>query len=196
MQIKNVFLIALLGLSSLSLAARPIDNPIQVATDSKSLIVRLEASSAAVLVQIETAEGTIVYTDNTTEGQNPSFKRYNVSNLVDGSYRLVVRQGYTQTAQAFDVEAGKVTFKTADSKTTFLPVLVQKGQKLDLSFFNGIATDMTVEIYDNAGVKITEKTYHAALVQQRFDLSRLPKGIYFAIVRTPDFETDFFPISL
>lgn len=190
MQIKKITLAAIVFLAAFNaVSATPI-LPTAIVTDTKSLIVRLEQAAT---VSIEAENGLVLYTETTAAA--PA-KRYKVNSLSDGSYRLVVRQGYTQTTQVFHIESGKVSIQANGTTVSTLPVLVQKGDKLDVSYFAGQPTDIRIALYDNMGVKIMEKAYNSALVQQRFDLSRLPSGVYFATVSAGSLTTDFFTIGL
>ena len=160
---------------------------VKISAVSKTILVNLgSVKNEEVIIKIEDAQGNILVSETVKE--KAVFSRtYNVSQLENGAFTLFVVKKMTKTIQPFIVFNGKVTMLAAEMKEKFLPVVIQKNDKLDVNVLLGNYSNITVVVYDNEGHKVFEdKNYVVFDLHKRYDLSKLNKGSYLAEVTAGD----------
>lgn len=160
---------------------------VKISAVSKNIFVNLgSVKNEEVVIKIEDAQGNTLVSETVKE--KAVFSRtYNVSQLENGAYTLFIVKKMTKTIQPFNVFNGKVTMLTAEMKEKFLPVVIQKNDKLDVNVLLGNYSNITVIVYDNEGHKVFEdKNYVVFDLHKRYDLSKLAKGSYLAEVTAGD----------
>ena len=161
----------------------------------KAVVVKLDnISKEEVTISLVSDEGT--YFIEKVKGQ-PSFsKKYNLTNLEKGTYRLIVQKKATKTIQQFELTQRNVLLYESERKEKFLPTLNQNGSKLDVNVLLGKYSNIKVKIYDTEGRNVyNDINYVVLTLNKRYDLSQLSKGAYIVEVVAGD-ETQYFPIKL
>ena len=160
---------------------------VKISAVSKTILVNLgSVKNEEVIIKIEDAQGNILVSETVKE--KAVFSRtYNVSQLENGAFTLFIVKKMTKTIQPFNVFNGQVTMLAAEMKEKFLPLLIQKNDKLDVNVLLGNYSNITVIVYDNEGHKVFEdKNYVVFDLHKRYDLSKLNKGSYLAEVTAGD----------
>jgi hypothetical protein len=168
---------------------------VKISSVEKVIVVNLGAVlKEEVTINIEDAYGVTIFTE--TVRQNPNFiKRYNVSKLEEGDYNLIITKKTLRTAQPFHVENGGVTISEIEKKEKFIPVVDFNSNNLDVNVLLGNYSNITVTIFDNEGRQVfAEKNYVVTKIHKRYDLTKLPKGVYMTEVMAGD-ETFYFTIE-
>jgi hypothetical protein len=114
-------------------------------------------------------------------------KRYNVSRLEDGIYKMIITKKTIRTVQPFSIEKGIVKMSNMDKKEKFLPTLSFNNGKLDVNVLLGNYSNIVVKLFDNEGREVmTDNHYAEFKLNKRYDLVKLPTGVYVAQVMAGD----------
>ena len=139
-----------------------------------------------VKVSLEGTDGTVLFSDETSKTARYA-KRLNLSQLENGSYKLVIRKNLTKTTQPFTLNDNGVQLNENERKEKFLPSIIQKGNMVDVSCLAANYTNVFVRIYDNEGRLVFENANYVVFqIQKRFNLSKLPTGAYVMEVEAGD----------
>ncbi len=171
------------------------ETTVKVTSDSKVISVNLgDVKNDEISIRIEDANGNELVSEKVKGSQNFA-KKYNVSKLEDGNYNIIIAKQTLRTVQPFKIVDNKVIVLATEKKEKFLPLLSQDGDKLNVNVLLGNFSNITVTLYDNEGRKVfDEKNYVVLNLHKRYDLSKLPKGIYVAEVMAGD-ESFFFTVT-
>ena len=149
---------------------------ISVAAANKILIVKLDISKAQdVTINIEDANGNIFYTE-TSQISTDIVKRFDLNNLENGAYLLVVKKGGARIVQPIDVHFDKV-IPSEKRAVSALPIVRLNEKTLDVTVSAKKTANFDIKIYDNVGTLLFEANF-TELGLRRFDLSKLPQGSY------------------
>lgn len=164
--------------------------------NSKAVVVTLtNNSSGEMTIALEDVFGEKFATDKVKPNTHFA-KKYNLSQLEAGKYRLVVTKNLVKTIQPFELTNRSIILNELERKEKFLPTIVQKDKKLDVNVLLGNYSNINVRIYNNEGAPVFEdKHYVVFMLNKRYDLSKVPTGTYIVEVMAGD-ETQFFTITL
>jgi hypothetical protein len=168
---------------------------VKVTSESKSIVVNLgKVTKEEVSIKIEDAEGNVLLAETVKE--IPFFaKRYNLSQLEKGNYKLTITKSTVRTVQPFQVTTEGIQISEIEKKEKFLPVLNQKGSKLDVNVLLGNYSNIIVSIVNNEGRKVFVDTNYVVMdLHKRYDLSKLASGVYIAEVKAGD-ETFYYTVT-
>ncbi len=163
-----------------SVTAKPIDaySTIKVTAVKMNLKVDVAKTLDEIVdVTIEDAEGFVLQNDRIEKGATR--KRYNMRNLPAGQYRLIVLKNRVKMIQPFSINSEEITILETDRTFNQLPQVVLKGTKLEVRVFSSEKENATLKIVDNQGLTAFEQAFDAKTFAKRYDLSKLPKGVYF-----------------
>ena len=123
-------------------------------------------------------------------------KRYNLTQLETGKYRLVVTKNLIKTIQPFELTNRTIILNELERKDKFLPTVSQKDKKLNVNVLLGNYSNITVSMYSSDGFKAFEdKNYVVLTLNKRYDLSKVPAGTYIVEVVAGD-DTQYFTVTL
>lgn len=167
--------------------ANPIKNTYYLAgttvffstTTDKAIIVNLgNVKGEAVTIAIENADGIRFMTETVKETAHFS-KKYKVSKLDNGLYKVIVSKKTVRTTQPFEITSKSILMLETEKKEKFMPVVSFKENKLNVNVLLGNYGNITVTIYDAEANKIMEnKNYVVLTLHKMFNVSALPKGSY------------------
>jgi hypothetical protein len=164
--------------------------------NSKTVVVTLSNTSTGdVTVSLEDAFGSNFATDKVKSAVRFS-KKYNLSQLEAGKYRLVVTKNFVKTIQPFELTNRNIVLNELERREKFLPSISHKGNFLDVNVLLGNYSNIIVKVYGNEGlVSFEDKNYVVLTLHKRYDLAKLPAGAYIVEVLAGD-ETQYFNINL
>ena len=164
--------------------------------NSKTVMVTLtNTSTGEVTVALEDAFGSNFAKDNVKSTASFS-KKYNLSQLEAGNYRLVVTKNFVKTIQPFELTSRNIVLNELERKEKFLPSINHSGNRLDVNVLLGNYSNVIVKVYSNDGlISFEDKNYVVLTVHKRYDLSKLPAGAYIVEVLAGD-ETQYYNINL
>ena len=106
-------------------------------------------------------------------------KQYNVAQLPDGSYQLVITKPNARITQPFYLESGYVQMSELEKKTTVFPVFVLRKEQLDVNVLSEKYGDILVNVLDDRDTPIfSDKITKTHLLHKRYDLTKLLHGNY------------------
>jgi beta-galactosidase GanA len=160
---------------------------VKIASSAKTIIVNLgDVQKEEITIKIQDGdENTLV--NETVKNVKGFTKKYNLSRLENGSYQMIITKKTVRTVQPFKIEDGQVKMTETEKKEKFLPVINFKDEKLDVNVLLGNYSNIVVKLYDNEGREImTDKHLAEFKLNKRYNLSKLPAGIYLAEVLAGD----------
>ena len=195
MKKQLIFVLALVAiLFTNTLSANVIENTFELAGTTvkisaieKSIVVNLGGvQKENVTIVIADAEDNVLV--NETVNQTPNFsKRYNMTQMANGSYTLTVTKKTVRTVQPFEITRTGLVISELEKKEKFIPIVSLNNDKLDVNVLLGNYSNITVSIYDNEGHKVKQDKYYVVLdLHQRYNISELPKGAYVVEVMAGD----------
>ncbi len=195
---KSIKLLSTIAIAASLFVQTLSANNIENAYDMGGTTLKIAASNENVIVNLGTVEKEeitikIMNSDETTlinetiKNVKDFSKKYNVKRLEDGQYRLIVSKKTIRTVQPFSIKGGVVSMSALEQKEKFLPTLSYRNDKLDINVLLGNYSNILVKIYDAEGEIVkNEKHYVVLQLNQRYDVSQLPKGSYTAEVKAGD----------
>lgn len=160
---------------------------VKISAAQKGIIVNLgSVQKETVSIVIKDANENILLNELVKE--TPNFmKRYNMSQMPNGSYTLTVTKKTQRTVQPFEITKGGLMITELEKKEKFIPVVSYQNNKLDVNVLLGNYSNISVTIMDNEGRKVTtDKNYVVLDLHKRYNLSDLPKGAYIVEVMAGD----------
>ncbi len=179
-----------------SLMANPIAlvESIRITASQKHLKVDVAKTPDEIVeVTIEDTEGVVLYNDEIEK--KATRKSYDLRNLPAGQYHLIVLKNRVKMIQPFTINTEGIVVHEQDRVITPMPQVSLKGTKLDVRIFSSRNERAFLKIVDNQGITAFEETITGKSVAKRFDLKKLPKGVYF-VELTVDSGFDSFIIQL
>jgi hypothetical protein len=160
---------------------------VKIASNAQNVIVNLgDVQNEEIKISIIDEDQKTLMSE-TVKNVNGFVKRYNVSRLEDGSYKMIITKKTVRTVQPFTIEKGVVKMSNMDKKEKFLPTLSFNNGKLDVNVLLGNYSNIVVKLFDNEGREVMlDKHYAEFKLNQRYDLSKLPAGTYMAEVMAGD----------
>jgi hypothetical protein len=168
---------------------------VKIASTTQSVIVNLgDVQNEEIKISlIDEDQKTLM--SETVKNVHGFIKKYNVSRLEDGSYKVIITKKTIRTVQPFTIEHGEVKMSGYDKKEKFLPTLSFNDGKLDVNVLLTNYSNIVVKLFDNEGREVmTDNHYAEFKLNQRYDLSKLPTGVYVAQVMAGD-ETFSFTVT-
>lgn len=183
---KTIALALLLVVSTLTAFAKDVVPTVIIEKSGyeKKISVVIEHLKVPATVQITSAKGSVLEIE-ATEGERFA-KIFNVSNLEEGKYRVVVVTSSNEIVQPFFIKGDKLELKASEREVFFAPTLSWKDDALDVMMFNGRLLNVNVKLYDEFGNTVFEDSMQNVLkVERRYNLNELNRGKYTVQVETP-----------
>jgi hypothetical protein len=160
---------------------------VKIASNAQNVIVNLgDVQNEEIKISLIDEDQNILLTE-TVKDVKSFTKRYNVSRLEDGGYKMIITKKTVRTVQPFSIEKGVVKMSNMDKKEKFLPTLSFDNGKLDVNVLLGNYSNIVVKLFDNEGREMmTDNHYAEFKLNKRYDLAKLPAGVYIAQVMAGD----------
>ncbi len=137
--------------------------------------------------RIEDAQGFTLMRESMV-GNETHRKLFNLEDLPRGAYQFVLRVGYREMVQPFQITEHGIKMREQQQFNRFLPVVqVRPNQTLAFSLLNRRISGAKISLRDSDNQTWYEEELAPKLSLQRMlDVSRLPKGRYTFVVRTDE----------
>ena len=167
---------------------------VKIAAINRTLQVNLSnVTDATIDIRIETTNGAVVHHETVT--QMSILKKYDLRQLEGGDYTLIIENGRTKTIQPFILEFGSIKILETERVTKRLPQILQVKTNMDVRVYMTKKSTVSINIVDNQGINVFEEKTEAVSLAKRYNLSKLPSGVYFVQVQA-DGETQYATIVL
>ena len=170
-----IFLAALVGSYAASASGNATLNLIPV-EDQKVLVAFESIVPGAISLTLTDSDDRVVYYKSTFSPKAEYKGIYNLSELQDGSYTLSVNSGDSKISRNIEIKDKELSF--SDPVFGNIPVFSLNKQQLDISFLNNQLENVSVQIFRNNSLVYSTQLGEGLVVQNRYDLSRLPAGDY------------------
>ena len=186
-------LMTTLSFSTMFAATLPVED-ITIANTTKSISVNWEnLTQQTIHVKIINTLQEVVM-EETVKNQTEFIKQYNVSDLQNGQYKMVITKKSSRITQPFIIQNGALALSERDRKVTYFPVLSQKNNQFDVSVFLGYSGTITVNVLDEDKNKIFAHSFtDVSMLHKRFSLNNAADGLYKVEVIAGD-ETFYYSI--
>lgn len=177
-----------------TLSANAIENvytmdgtTVKIASTQKNIIVNLgDVQNEDITIALMDEDQNTLVSETVKDVKN-FVKKYNVSRLEDGDYKMIITKKTIRTVQPFSIKRGEVTMSIDDKKEKFLPTISFKDDKLDVNVLLSNYSNIIVKIYDNEGREMmNDKQMAEFKLNKRYNLSKLQTGVYVAEVTAGD----------
>lgn len=177
-----------------TLSANTIENTfdlsgtsVKIASSSKNIIVNFgDVQKEEITISI-LDEGENSLMSETVKNVKGFTKKYNLSRLENGFYKMIISKKTVRTVQPFTMEDGQVKMSEMDKKEKFLPIVSFKDDKLDVNVLLSNYSNIIVKLFDNEGKEVmTDKHLAEFKLNKRYNLSKLQAGLYVAEVTAGD----------
>jgi hypothetical protein len=160
---------------------------VKIASTAKTIIVNFgDVQKEEITITIQDDEENTLMKE-TVKNVKGFTKKYNMSRLENGSYKMIITKKTVRTVQPFMIEEGVVKMSETEKKEKFLPIISFKDEKLDVNVLLGNYSNIIVKLFDNEGREImTDKHLAEFKLNKRYNLSKLPAGFYLAEVLAGD----------
>jgi Secretion system C-terminal sorting domain len=177
-----------------TLSANTIENvytmdgtTVKIAANAKNIIVNLgDVQKEEITIALMDDDQNTLMSETIKDVKNFA-KKYNVSRLEDGDYRMIVTKKTIRTVQPFSILHGEVTMSVEDKKDKFLPTLSFQNDNLDVNVLLSNYSNIIVKLYDNEGREVmNDKQMAEFKLNKRYNLTNLQSGVYVAEVTAGD----------
>jgi hypothetical protein len=187
MKIKFLFICTVAALlSAQSWAANPLfidDNKnVEVVAVNKTLRINV-AKMAGETVTISIANASLGEIFSETITKSSLIRQYDLRQFENGDFRLIVENDRTKTVQPFTVDYTRININEMERMVTQLPQIKKSKNGFDVRAYLLSKADISVVITDNQGISVFKETNNALALAKHYNLSNLPKGIYFVEIK-------------
>lgn len=175
---KKIAIVLVLALTSYTAsAAITPDVYINQTGTEKKISLELNKIQPGTQIRIRQINGPVLLKEVTVDTYYA--KVFNLSKLAPGEYEMVIQTETRDIVQPITVTREDLHIDQNARKTYFAPVIRFEDSTLDVSYFRGAITSVTVTIYDLRGNVVFEEDFdHMIKMERRYDLEDLPKGKY------------------
>ena len=170
-----IFLAAIFG-SNVALASGNATLNLIPVEDQKVLVAFESLIPGQISLTLTDSDERVVYYKSTFSPKAEYRGIYNLSELQDGAYTLSVNSGDARISRNIEIKNKELAFSDPVFGNT--PVFSLNKQLLDISFLNNQLKNVSVQIFRNNSLVYASQLGDGLVVQNRFDLSRLPGGDY------------------
>lgn len=150
-------------------------NPTATIEGTRTLVVNFTGWKAPkVHVEITAASGDVVLKEDVRP--SATVRKYNLKNLPEGSYTLIVNDDLRVSAQPFEIDREGVVL-SLETETTYKPVINNDSDYLDFNLF-AKGNPVNITILDAENNVLFREAYRSAAIHKRFDISSFRKGRY------------------
>ncbi len=176
--IRTIAMAAILFTSINVIASEPI---ITTSNDSKSLVLQLEAKSAATSVRLVDVEGNIIFNDN-AENAKAYMKKFDLNALPQGFYILELDDSLRTLTYSVEVDKNNVNILSKEE--SLKPVYTKNENKLLLNFLNVGKKSIEIKVLDSKNnILFDEVVSDTVVLEKVFNFETAPKDTYSIVVK-------------
>ncbi len=155
--------------------------------NTSSFVITLEdASTEKIELSIRDINDQVFHSETISEEQLTN-KQYNLKELPDGAYSVVMTYDQYITVQPLLKENNSIIFDTDSSQKIYRPTFSDKLGYLDLAILCSPSAAYNILIQDDLGnILFNETIDSAATINKRFNLTKLEEGKYDIMVGIED----------
>lgn len=174
------FIFGTVLLSQLSFAGGNLSIAVSNMESKKALVELSNPSLTSFEISIVDNAGETIYYKEINEKQNELAKRFDFSNLENGTYTMKVKTDDGSKEKSIMVNGKSVEFGEEITRTD--PFFSYKNDQLKLSFLNHHNESTSLHLYEKGELIWTSDLQNSSVIQKGFDLSKLNSGYYQAVL--------------
>lgn len=176
--IKFYFTAALFLLTLTASAGVTSDYVVTVKGDNSFHLYFNQTSDNDFQVSIKDAAGVVLW-DLEIENEHTFSQSFDLGELPEGSYSLVIENELGIEVQSIVLENGQLIVDPTMKTTVFKPTFKQHEDFVDMTLLKLEEADVQMKIVDKTGRELfVEKISNKGSIQKRFNVSGLEKGEY------------------
>jgi len=150
----------------------------------KALVAISSLTNSNLKITVEDSHGRIAYYQEVAEPTGNYRKVYDFSNLESGTYKLSVESDRLTTERSFEMKNWKI--EVGNEETSLEPFFGYNNGLLRCSYLNFQKKNLTLYFYDQKHLIYTKAIGKDFNIREALNLSKLDKGVYTAVLSTPD----------
>lgn len=173
MKFLNLIIVSFLVLTSFTAQAGIIISP---KANEKAIIVSFESEiEASLKVTIRDEKGGLIFKD-LIQAEKVYGKKYNLKNLKNGVYDVVIEDSQKRTIESIDITSDKIELLA--KRTSFKPAMEFKDNTLDFNLL-AFGKNTSIKIFDdNSDLVFEETIVNQPTICKKYNLSNLKDGLY------------------
>lgn len=151
-------------------------------TDTDFAIVEMSSNKVSEFnVDITDAYGVKLYSSKTVTPTSVMKKKYDFSDLDDGTYLFKVKVDKETTTKVLEIENGEV--ELVESRKSIDPLFHKDDKMLNLTYLNFQEEDVKLYVYDSNRTLLAEsKLGNDIAIHKSVDISKLRYGLYEVVI--------------
>ncbi|MFH6604846.1 hypothetical protein ACEZ3G_15280 [Maribacter algicola] len=181
---KVIRTIAMAAILFTSINVNANEPRIITSNDSKSLVVQLEAKSAATLVRLVDTEGNVIFNDN-AKNAKAYMKKFDLNALPQGFYILELDDSLRTLTYSIEIDKNSVNILSKEE--SLKPVYTKTENKLLLNLLNTGEQSIEIKVFDsNDHILFSEVVTDTVVLKKVFNFETAPKDTYSIVVKKQD----------
>ena len=178
--LKITMLFAFVAFANTLFAAGNLKVNIVPLTSEKAVVSISSLTNSKLKISVEDKMGRVVYYKETIDPNSNYSKVFDFSKLGDGLYNITVVSNDLTTERPFQINGTEI--KVGEEKTNIKPFFGYKNSILKCTYLNFQKEKLTLYLYENNHLLYSVKIGCDFNVCKAFNLSKLDKGTYVAIL--------------
>jgi len=179
---KLTMLFAFVAFANTLMASGNLKVNIHPLTSQKAVVAISNTIASNFQINIENEKGESMYFKEIGADSKDYSKVFDFSNLEAGEYKLTASFDGATTERTFNIDKSKIAI--GKEKVEIEPYFAYTEGILALSFLNFPEENLVLNLYDNNGLVYSKELGNKFTVNKGFDLSKLNKGNYSAVLST------------
>ena len=188
--LKSTIVLAAMGFSTIFFTnnANAFFNVVPM-NHSEKAIVKVEAPvNEDTYIVVYDSEGTTLHKESIKAG-NMYTKFFDFTQLDDGIYTFYSEIKYSTIIKEIKVENSNV--EVVSRQVEFRPVFKIQGDNLLVNYFNNTARDIDFVIESDDAVFYNVEKGNPVSFNKKFNIEQLPRGIYYASLKTGGYTYEY-----
>lgn len=193
--LKRITFVLLLGLGSITSIQAVGGYKLTVTKGNVVLIKFNDIQSEVAYVKLIDKDGVQLWSETVT-GATTFYKQFNLTQLPDGDYKIIMTDGDVEYTQALKKSINKVYVVSTSAVSFLKPTTTLKNENLKVTFPEGATKLKSVSFQGEKGVAFfTDEVNYKEDFARAYNLNKLARGTYTVILKT-DQDTYYKEVEL
>lgn len=135
-------------------------------------------------IEIRDLNGKVLHSEN-YQTLSIASKKYNLKNLPNGTYEMVIQSKMGKTIYPMTVTFDGVKMSPVSNHVNFKPIITYENDLIEFSQLT-LGRDVTFTLSDKEGIFYTKNYKNEASINANFSASKLPAGDYTVTITSND----------
>jgi len=148
-------------------------------SDSKNLVLEMDAQNNQTSVKFIDAEGNVIFTDTNSFSES-YIKKFNLATLPEGTYYLEIENETKELVYTINIDSETVGI--GEKKESLKPVFRRNNKKVRFNLLNLDRGAVEIKVLDSDNRIVFEEVSEEMAVQKVFDFATAPKDAYTIVI--------------